>query len=510
MNRLLIYVIVFICGGSILALEILGTRIIGPFYGVSLFLWSALISITLIALSVGYMIGGRLADRKESFNLLGVIIMIAGVITILIPVFRNSIIEMTESLGLRTAVLVSSFILFFPPLSLLGMVSPYAIKMRTRSLDEVGTRAGDLYALSTIGSVLAALLTGFVLIPNFGVVKLTLSIGTLLILTSIGAFILGRDFKMKMIILIVIFLISFLPLIFLSGEHSADEEGIIKVEQSLYGEVRIMDIENIRYLLIDGGIHSAVDKENYINVLPYVYVLDISKNILNKAGDMLLIGLGGGSVVKSFYEDNWEIDAVEIDPVITKIAQEYFNLPLAFDNIYHQDGRTFLKNSSKKYDLIILDAFGSSAVPFHLTTVESFKLAKNSLADEGLLAINIEAFGWSDIIVESIGATLKELFRYVEILPIAEPPNTLGNIIILASDMELELKQPIERDLTDPDYRFSADYEKNHSWENRFKPSAEGMILTDDLNPVEIWSERINLQARKELHEFLGRKSFLW
>ena len=144
MNKYLIYIIVFICGGSVLAIEILGTRIIGPFYGVSLFLWSALISITLIALSVGYMIGGRLADKLKSYNVLSLIIMFAGIITLMIPVLRDIVIQMTEGLSLRISVLRASLLLFCPPLTLLGMVSPDAVKGRTQSLAELGTRAGDL------------------------------------------------------------------------------------------------------------------------------------------------------------------------------------------------------------------------------------------------------------------------------------------------------------------------------------------------------------------------------
>jgi predicted membrane-bound spermidine synthase len=511
MKKILLYIVVFVCGGSVLSIEILGTRIIGPFYGVSLFLWSALISITLIALSIGYMIGGRLADKKKSYNVLAMIIVLSGIITLLIPVFRNSVIEITEAMGLRTAVLLSSFILFFPPLALLGMVSPYAIKLRIQSLDEVGTRAGDLYAVSTIGSVLAALLTGFILIPNIGVMKLTLSIGILLIITAVVTFAIDKKAGVKLTSLLVIIILVFSSFSFLPSEKENPEKGLITIRQSAYGEIRVMDIDDIRFLLIDGGIHTAVNTVTNSNVLPYAWVIDITKNLLDYSGDMLLIGLGGGSVLKSFYEDNWDIDVVEIDPVVTEVAKEHFDLTPSFNNIFHQDGREFLKLTEKSYDLVILDAFGSSSVPFHLTTVESFSLAKLRLKENGFLAINIEAFGWDDIIIKAISRTLKEVFINVIVLPIPEPPNALGNIIIIASDNKIELTGELERDYWNPDYRFSANYERNHAWDNRFLPDLKNVkVLTDDLNPVEIWSERINLQARKELHEILGVDSFLW
>ena len=494
-----------------LAVEILGTRIIGPYYGVSIFLWSALISVTLIALSVGYMIGGRIADRKKDASFLAVIIAVAGVITILIPVFRNSVISITESMGLRISVLITSFMLFFPPLTFLGMVSPYAVKLKTQSLDVVGTSAGDLYAVSTIGSVLAALLTGYILIPNFGVIKLTISIGIILILTSLFLFISGRKKVTTVVSTILIIAAAVISFNFLPSEKADPSKGIVAFKQSVYGEIRVMDADQTRMLLIDGGIHTAVDKATGDNILPYAWVIDIAKNIEKYKGDMLLIGLGGGSVLKSFYEDDWDVQAVEVDPEIISIEKKYFNHVPGFDNIVNDDGREFLRTTDRTYDLIVLDAFGSSSVPFHLTTVEAFKLAKSRLKDDGIMVVNIEAVGWNDIIVGSLAKTLHKVYSNVLALPIAEPPDQLGNVILLASDKPLELTAPLERDYWKTDYRFSDQYERNHAWDNRFVPDMKGAILlTDDRNPVGIWAERINLRARKELHVMLGDKSFLW
>ena len=164
---------VFISGAAVLAIEILGTRILGPFYGVSLYLWSALISVTLIALSVGYAVGGWWADRGASRINLYYIVAGAGIWTLVIPWIRGAVLTVAEPFGLRFAVLVAAFVLFFAPLALLGMVSPYAIKLKARDVSIVGRSAGNIYAVSTVGSVAAALLTGFFLIPNVGVGRLT-------------------------------------------------------------------------------------------------------------------------------------------------------------------------------------------------------------------------------------------------------------------------------------------------------------------------------------------------
>ncbi len=511
MNKVVLYPVVFICGGAVLAIEILGTRIIGPYYGVSIFLWSALISVTLIALSAGYVIGGRIADRKKNPGFLALIIAAAGIITMLIPVFRNSVISITESMGLRVSVLITSFILFFPPLTFLGMVSPFAVKLRTHSLDVVGTRTGDLYAVSTIGSVLAALSTGYILIPNVGVIKLTISIGIILILTSTFLFASGKNKTSGIVSTLVIIIIAIVSFNFLPSEKADPSKGMIAVKQSVYGEIRVMDVDETRMLLIDGGIHTAIDKSTGESILPYVWVIDITKNLEKYKGDMLLIGLGGGSILKSFYDDDWDVETVEVDPEIISIEKKYFNPVPGFDNIINDDGREFLRTTDRSYDLIVLDAFGSSSVPFHLTTVEAFRLAKLHLKDNGIMVVNIEAVGWKDIIVSSLAKTLSKVFRNVTALPIAEPPDQLGNVILLASDKPFELNVPLERDYWRTDYRFSDQYERNHAWDNRFVPDMkDAIVLTDDRNPVGIWAERINLQARKELHEMLGDKSFLW
>jgi len=194
MKHKYLYLSISISGASVLAIEILGTRIIGPFYGVSLFLWSALITVTLAALAAGYALGGRWADRKKSYARLASLLVAAGIWLALVPVIQGPAIAAARILGHRAAILAASFILFFPPLAILGMVGPFALKLRAQFLGEVGRAAGDLYAISTLASVAAALLAGFVLIPNFGVSRIIAVIGIILVLTGTAG-LLGRKEK---------------------------------------------------------------------------------------------------------------------------------------------------------------------------------------------------------------------------------------------------------------------------------------------------------------------------
>ena len=156
MKNLYLYIIISISGASVLALEILGTRILGPFYGVSIFLWSALITVTLAALSTGYFIGGWWADRGVKFERLSLLLAGAGIWLFIVPLIKRPVLSLIEPLGLRLSVLLGATILLFLPLTLLGMISPYAIKLKTTHLNEIGRSAGNLYAISTLASVLSA------------------------------------------------------------------------------------------------------------------------------------------------------------------------------------------------------------------------------------------------------------------------------------------------------------------------------------------------------------------
>ena len=496
MNRAFVYLAVIVGGASVLALEILGTRIIAPFYGNSIYLWSALISVTLAALAFGYWLGGKWADQGPTEKRLGLVLGLSGLWIILVPWIAAPLLSASESLGLRAAVLVSATVLFFPPLTLLGIISPYAVRMSAASLEVVGRTAGNLYALSTLASVVAAIATGFFLIPVVGVHRMTFLIGLLLIGTAVvGLF--GRRKSASALAGFVLF--AGLPT---AGfytypcESPDPENGLLAVQESPYGELRVVDQDDVRYLLVDRGAHTAASTSAVESKFPYVNVLEIGKYLL-PPGDMLVIGLGGGSVVRSYVKEGWKIDAVEIDPAVTNIARQYFGVMSDDATISEMDGRRFLATSDKKYDLIVLDAFGSSYIPFHLVSDEALALVSSRVADHGILAINIWAEGWKDPMAVSLAATLQRHFSFVRALPIAEPPDQLGNMILLASDHQFELKGQ----LPPVYYRMTPAYELNHAWDNSFVFDTAGVpIITDDLNPADLWAERVNHLSRIELH----------
>ena len=505
-----LYVVVFVSGAAVLALEILGTRILGPFYGVSLFLWSALITVTLLALSVGYALGGRWADRSPNVGRLYALLASAGLWCLLIPFIKQPVLLLTEPLGLRVAVLVAALLLFAPPLTLLGMVSPYAIRVRARSLQVVGRTAGDLYAVSTVGSVLSALLTGFILVPQVGVARLTFGVGVGLLLVAAFGLALARRSAVTGTAVTGAAVLALFGVTHLPFERAQPEHGLLAVRQSPYAEIRVVDLQRRRHLLIDGAIHTIVDRQSGAPRFPYVAVMDVTRHFFAQPGRLLLVGLGGGSVFMNFARAGWQVEAVEIDPVVVEVAQQYFYFDPSLGPVHVLDGRQFLTQTDEQFDLILLDAFGSSSIPFHLVTREVFALVATRLAPNGLLGINLEADGWHDTIVRGLTATLKTRFRYVLALPTFDDPGDFGNMVLLASDRPLEPLASLEKphELAS---RQSAAYRRWFAWENRFVPEWQDRPpLTDDLNPVDTWSERINLTGRRDLHRYFGRVGLDW
>lgn len=506
MKPLALYAVVSISGAAVLAVEILGTRILGPFYGMGLFLWSALISVTLAALSAGYALGGRWADRDPAPGRLALLLLGAGLWVLAVPFIRHPLLAATSGLGLRTAVLLTSTLLFFPPLMLLGMVSPYAIRLRASRLEEVGRTAGDLYAISTVASVVAAVATGFWLIPVLGVARLTAAIAIALFAAAAIAWFgagAGRSRALPVALLGAMLLAGAAfarPAV--PGGHT------VFVAESPYAQIRVIERDDVRYLLIDGGVHTAVSRSLDRPLHPYVVVSELAHDLFARPGRMMLIGLGGGSAANVFAWRGWRVDAVEIDPVVVRVAREHFGLREGQVEVTEMDGRRYLQSAPGERDVIYFDAYGSSAIPFHLITEETFGLARAKLAPGGMLVVNLESAGWDHAIVRSVAATLRVHFSHVVALPIAEPPTRRGNLILFAADRPLEISDAVlgnPLDVIADDYEHWRVLQRNHAWDNRFEPRAEGArVLTDDLNPVDLWAEEINLVARRELHELFA------
>lgn len=428
-----------VCGAAVMVIEVLGSRIIGPLFGVSLFVWTALITVALIALAAGYWIGGVLADRRADARNLYFIIAGAGVAVLIVPWIKAPVLEACLPLGLRAGALVSATLLFGPSLLLLGCVSPYLVKIAARAFDNIGRTVGGLYALSTFGSVCGTALTGFFLVAYLGVNQAFAAIAVGLLLLSAGYFVIRRQF----VIAVVLCAVAFVPGPRVNEAPVTLNDGVqVSVKfarDTFYGNVKIVDFVSsggtVREMLIDGLLQGAQDMNNGLSVNRYIYLMEFLPYRLNPTGtDALVIGSGAGFIPRWYSKRGVRTDVVDIDPLIPQLAAEYFGFTTSGDVII-DDARHFLLTTERRYDFIILDAYTGDVTPHHLISREMFALIASRLRPNGVLGINlIGGTGREGRMTASVIKTLRASFDQVDVFPAfhASEADGVGNFEIVA------------------------------------------------------------------------------
>ena len=307
-DKMLLYLAVFLTGAAIMMIEVLGTRILGPFYGVSLFVWSSLISVTLIALALGYYLGGIAADRAKRFQLSHGIAL-AALATALIPVIKTPVLLQTSAL-----------LLFSVPLTLLAMVGPRVIQLCTSRLESVGRSSGSVYAFSTVGSVLGTRVLGFFLLPMMGTQRILygVSVGLLVLAAVLALYERARRNTLGLLVLPFVSIAIAGLLLFLGGDRLQATPGFTTVyeAQSLYGRVRVVDESErqLRWLLSDSSTIGAIDLRTGEAQFPYRYILEALPRFHPRGRTALLIGLGAGQLPKLLGRYGIETDSIEIAP----------------------------------------------------------------------------------------------------------------------------------------------------------------------------------------------------
>jgi spermidine synthase len=498
-------VLVFVAGMASMSLEFAASRILIPVFGSSIYTWGSLIGVILTGLSLGYHIGGKLADKNPNFLKLCLVIFSAGLYIIFIPfiapTLTTSFIQFVSDS--QYASLFAVFTLLIVPTFLLGIVSPYAIKLATRRLTELGNVSGNLYSLSTIGSIVGTFLTVFVLIPTFEINYIIFGLGvTLMVFSSLF----GLARFPKILAVFVVVLLFFFPSINLSSAGSVmihPTGALVYEKETLYSHLDVIDNGNIRTLYLDGNIHSQMYKdkpEELVNTYTKYFHLGFLFN--PNAKDVLFVGGGGFSGPKNFlsmYSDV-RIDVVEIDPDVISAARDYFNLPVDNDGsrimIYNDDARNFLSKTEKKYDLIILDAFSKNYVPFHLMTLEYFQLLDKKLTSDGVIISNIigSMTGDRSNIVRAVYETISQVFPSVYVFTTEHNSGNLQNIMLAAmKSPTVEYSKDELRQLASNNYNNNhnsstalddLDY-LEHLYEAELKTN-DVPLLTDQFAPVEI------------------------
>lgn len=480
-----LYLTTALSGAAVMILELLGTRIIGPFYGVSLYVWSSLIAVTLIALALGYYLGGHLADRHPGLRLEHVIL--AGALaTVAIPYASGAVLSFTDPLGIRLGAFVSALLLFTPALTGLAMVGPYAIKRATRDLDGVGAAVGSVYAISTLGSVAGTLLLGFLLLPTFGTRAILFSLGLVLAALALALDLLdrrgqtaGRAPWLLWALGLVVGLLSVTG--YAQPLRQAPGFSVLSESESIYGWVRVVDDEKngYRLLLSDASVLSAVEQASGRSLLNYQTFFRWIPLFRPGAREALLVGLGGGHVARDLKAAGIATDTIEIDPAVAQAAQDYFGFQPTGAFIVG-DARYEIKRLKKQYDFIMNDCFTGGSEPTHLLSREMLAELKGMLKPSGVLAVNYVGFrqGEGSEGVASVHATLKTLFPHIRVFTTENGDFT--DFIFLAST------EPLTVPADSADRRLKVLLEHEYA-----VPDGKGVVVTDDYNPME------SLQVRK-------------
>jgi spermidine synthase len=407
--------LVFGAGVGALATEITASRLLAPYFGSSTIVWANLIGIVLAALAVGYWLGGRLADRRPEARLLGCIVLGAAVFVAVIPFAAKPFLDLTVE-GLDTAsagAVIGSFLavllLCAPPVVLLGMVSPFAIRLAVSSIATAGAVAGRLYALSTSGSLLGTFLPALVLIPAIGTQRTFLVIAVLL--AASACFLLGTRYLLAPAVLAALLLV---PPGVIKGET-----GLIHEETSYYQYIGVVERPDGRRLLhLNEGVavHSVWRPDSVLTGGVWDTFLALPPLLGRPLERVAILGNAGGTTARALgvYYPDADVDGVELDPAVSRVGRRYFGMG---ENprltVHDADARPFLRSTDEPYDLIVVDAYRQPYVPFYLATREFFRLVRDHLRPGGVVALNVAAVPDDKRLVDAVGGTLAADFPQV-------------------------------------------------------------------------------------------------
>ncbi len=429
--RFFLIILVFVSGMTSLALEMCASRLLAAYFGTSLFIWASVIGLILVYLTIGYFIGGRLADRYPSEQVLCTITAMAALSISILP-FVSQIILTWSITGLEQvsvsiffSSLLGTILLFAVPVTLLGLVSPFAIRLVNKEVGKSGRVSGSLYAISTFGSILGAFLPVLWLIPTFGVRRTLLIFGVLLFAASLWG--LRLRWRPAFSLVLIALVLPLGPL--------KDIPNLIYEQESLYNYIQVTQLaDGTRELILNEGqaIHSIYYPDpntvltgwywDYFLAAPY-FNAGFTPQKLHRVG---IIGLAAGTIAHQFTRvyGPVPIDGVEIDPAIVDVGRKYFGMNEANLQVHVQDGRTFLETTSAQYDVVAIDAFQQPYIPFQLTTREFFTTIRSHLSSTGVVALNTAHTTHDYRLVQAFINTMSVIFPSVYVLNVPGTFNT--------------------------------------------------------------------------------------
>jgi spermidine synthase len=499
-----LYLYVVITGASVMALELAASRFLAPYFGTSMIVWANIIGLILLSLSLGYWIGGRVADKRPHVRLLMTVSLVAGIWSSLLPLWGNLIFHSLTGDIMTTPVytIVLSFIaillVFAPPVFLLAMVSPFAIRIVSVCPEKMGKVAGNLYAFSTLGSLIGTFGTAFGTIPFWGTREtLFFWSGALILISAVGlrGSWLGRFAYICLLIPIAMYI----------GIHGPMKtaSNVIWSKDTLYQFVQVVKEPDQSTALVyneGGGIQSLHRPGDALNPSDYYDDYLLLPYLMPQSNHVLVLGSAGGTIPRLMSKyvkpsfPQMSITGVEIDPDVIPLDQKYFGLQPGDANLVNQDARVFVNQTRNHYDLIIVDAYTQQIyIPFHLSTVEFFHQLQNHLQPWGIVALNINAIHPTSKLLTSMEKTFHSAFPYSYVL------RARGdfNYVLIGS------LKPIVTDRLNQIGETSPLYSIRKEWPDTLAPITDaqiktGTLLTDNKAPVEMLTDSMIVNFVRE------------
>jgi spermidine synthase len=497
---------VFVAGMTTLAAEFGASRLLGNVFGTSNIVWAVIIGLILIYLTAGYFIGGKWADRSPKPETLYRILAWGAFTLGIVPFIASPVLRAAADAfdNLQAGLLAGSFAgvlaLFTIPITLLGMVSPFAIRISMKDATQAGNVSGTIYGLSTIGSFIGSFLPTLVLIPVIGTTRTFLVFSLLLLAVAIIG--IGISSRWRTAIPYLLMVITLVLLAIFGPSIIKRSAGQIHETESAYNYIQVLELaDGTRQLRLNEG--QGVHSEYHPGYLEYLgpWQQFLSGPFFNPGKDVddvrriAIVGLAAGTTARQATAvfPLVVIDGWEIDPKIVEVGREYFAMDLPNLNIFVQDGRLGLEQSTERYDLIICDAYRPPYIPAHLTTVEFFEIVHDHLLPDGVLAINVGRAPGDRRLIDGLATTISELFSSVHVMDI---PGTFNSILYAtkqtttADGLFDNLVRLQEGGATHP-LLVNSIY---LTLANLAPPPDETVIFTDDRSPIEWLTNNLILQ----------------
>ncbi len=389
-----IYLYAIAEGGLVMAAELLAARMLAPFFGSSLDVWTTVMAFTLLGLAIGYFLGGYINEKYAMPATLWWVLLGAAVCISLMHIEAQHLPVYFDTLSFKSAMILVSFVLVVPPLVFLGMVPTMLIRYVASKSVEVGSVTGRVFTISSASGIASLFLMGFVIIPGYGLSNPSIAIAFFAGLYPFIKLISGR--KYLALVLPLFFVVS---LIGKKGPYTGTDIEVKYYSEGLMGQVMVADINkyenhaaNDRMLLVNRIGEAQINRTTGFTEWDYpVFVTCLCSKMPAKS-DVLMLGLGGGQIPNILNRNlDFNVDVVELDQRVVDVAQDYFFLSRNV-NVEVDDARHYLETTKKKYDIIIIDVFHGDIAPPHMMSVESFKKAHSLLRKNGFIVVNFYGF----------------------------------------------------------------------------------------------------------------------